>query len=81
MEELLVSVLQPLLALIPVDKVEFALACAAALSLLLIPAKAAAARAPAHWRPWLDGLFKFLDLLAANTRGLHTRPVKPAKKS
>jgi hypothetical protein len=76
MEEMIVS----LLALIPVDKIEFALACSGLLSLLLIFAKPAAARAPAHWRPWLDALFKFLDFVAVNTRGLHTRPTKAPKK-
>lgn len=42
--------------------------------------KPLAAKAPVQWRTWLDAIFKVLDLVAANTRGLHTRPVKEPKK-
>lgn len=79
MEESLLA----LLALVPPQyqhTVEAVLAWTAVVSLLLVPLKALASRAPAQWRPWLDGLFKILDWAAVNTRGLHTRPLKPAKK-
>jgi hypothetical protein len=79
MEESLLA----LLALIPPEHqhtVEALLAWTAVVSLLLVPLKALAARAPAHWRPWLDAAFKIFDWVAVNTRGLHTRPTKAPKK-
>lgn len=60
---------------------EAILAAMAALALALVPLKWIAVKVtPTHWRPWVDGLFKLADIVAANTRGIHTLPSKPEKK-
>ena len=62
-------------------RIVLALAFAGALSVALAPAKAIAVRVtPISWRPWVDAVFRVLDLIAVNTRGIHTMPTKPEKK-
>ncbi len=58
------------------------LAAMAALAIALVPLKWLAVKyTPGSLRPWVDAIFKFLDLIAVNTRGVHTLPAKPEKKS
>lgn len=62
-------------------RIVLALAFAGALSVALAPAKAVAVRViPLSWRPWVDAVFRVLDLIAVNTRGLHTMPAKAPEK-
>ncbi len=61
--------------------VEAFLAAMAALAIALVPLKWLAVKyTPNNLRPWVDAVFKLLDLVAVNTRGVHTLPLKQEKK-
>jgi hypothetical protein len=80
MEEVVMAVL----AVLPPEHrktAEAALAAMAALAIALVPLKWLAVKyTPTNLRPWVDAVFKVLDMIAVNTRGVHTLPSKPEKK-
>lgn len=52
-----------------------------ALSVALAAAKPLLAMLPASYRPWVDAVMYVLDKLAANSKPLHERPMRPARSS
>lgn len=63
------------------DIVVQALAFMGGLSVVLAAAKPLLAMLPANVRPWVDAVVFLLDKLAANSKPLHERPVRPGKSS
>jgi hypothetical protein len=81
-----IETLQQLINLLPPEwqrHVNTALAVIVFVSANLLWLKPAAAKliTSPSGRYWADALFKMLDGIALNTRGLDTRPLPPPKKS
>lgn len=74
-------VFETLFALIPPQYVEHVAAALYGLALVLAFVKWIVSKyVPLEWRVWTDGPLKLLDWLAANSKAMEHRPVKPTEK-